>query len=545
MILLMFAAHGIMERMSRAKNNHRVFRVREGGLGDVCTFAETLLTRKDVNDETAKETLLVFEALMQKLVDWGLDENTDLEVSGEDRLGDFLIRVGFEGKVFVRDDDDEFSIEDRLLDAYDDRIGYNYHSGYNVITISVSRSYRTTMLACSIASLCAVAVYLILNTMIDADGQHHLLDNYVFPLESVYANAMLMIGAPMTFFSLLKNLTNTYVVSQRNSGIRQLQMQTLVTSVSAILLAFVAFCITSIVLLPSLEGASSELAVPINRSFSDVVTSLIPPSIFEPFEAISPIPLIVVALLCTYALCSAGKYFDALRGAMMACYTLFSRMLHVVIAALPVFCFLAIMDVLLDVGIEGAFEDLCLIAVIYLNTLLLFATYAIRLRMNGVKVIPFVRKLIPLIRENANIGSAIDAAPYNIRYCARNYKMKRDMLERNLPVLAETNLDGNCFILMSLTLTFIFSTSTELPWYSVIGLAGLILFLSYGAPNQPGSILIGTLIITMYLNSFDVVCMAIFSEAFLGSAQNLINVIGDIVLAAVEDSKEKARAESA
>jgi Na+/H+-dicarboxylate symporter len=112
-------------------------------------------------------------------------------------------------------------------------------------------------------------------------------------------------------------------------------------------------------------------------------------------------------------------------------------------------------------------------------------------------------------------------------------------------VLAETNLDGNCFILMVLTLMFAFLTSTDLSWYSYIALAALVLFLSYGAPNQPGSILIGTLIITMYLNSFEVVCLAIFSEAFLGSAQNLINVIGDIVLVAIEDSKEKARAEGA
>ena len=534
------------EHMFNAKKNQGIFQVREGGLGEVCKFAEDLLTRKDVSDEAAKETLLVFEALMQKLVDWGLDENTDLEVSGADWLGTFRIRVGFGGKVFVPDDEAEmFSVEDRLLNAFDDRIDYSYHSGYNVITISVSRSHRTTMFACMIASLCAVLVYLPLSSLVDTSGQKDLLDNYVFPLETLYANAMLMIGAPMTFFSLLKNMTDTYVVSQRSSGIRQTQAQTLATSAFSIFMAFIAATAISTFLLSSFRGVASDSSGSLNRSFADVVTSLIPPSIFEPFEAISPIPLIAVALLCTYALCSAGKYFTVLREAMMACYTLFSRMLHVVIAALPVFCFLAIMDVLLDAGIEGAITDLILIVSIYLGVLLLFATYAIRLRAHGVKVIPFLRKLIPLIRENASIGSAIDAAPYNIRYCAKNYRMNRDMLERNLPVLAETNLDGNCFILMFLTLIFIFITNMSLSWISYVGLAVLILFLSYGAPNQPGSILIGTLIVTMYLNSFEVVCMAIFSEAFLGSAQNLINVIGDIVLVAIEDSKEKARAESA
>ena len=177
--------------------------------------------------------------------------------------------------------------------------------------------------------------------------------------------------------------------------------------------------------------------------------------------------------------------------------------------------------------------------------LVLFVSYAVRLRAHGIKVIPFMRKLGPLLRENASIGSAIDATPYNIRYCVKTFKMKRAMLERNLPVLAEINLDGNCFILMMFTLTFVFISGMEVPLLNFIGLGLLVLFLSFGAPNQPGSILIGTLIILMYFKSIDLLCAAIYSEAFLGIAQNLINVIGDIVMVAIEDSKEKAGEEGA
>ena len=288
--------------MFKAKRSERCFRIREGNLGEACKFADSLLTRKDVSDETAKETLLVFEALMQKLVDWGLDENTELRVSGSDWLGDFRIKVGFEGRVFARGEDDVYSLEDRILDAYDDRLGYNFRSGYNDISISVRRSRRTAIFACLVASLCAVVVYLPLSFLLDKGGQIDLLNNYVFPLETMYGNAMLMIGAPMTFFSLLKNLTDAYVVSQKASGIRQLQARTLATSVFSILLAFAACSVISFALLSNLDGSVSQYGGSVDRTFADVVISLIPPSIFEPFEAISPIPLIVVALLVTYAL---------------------------------------------------------------------------------------------------------------------------------------------------------------------------------------------------------------------------------------------------
>ena len=527
--------------MARVRSNKRTFRIRDGNISDVYTFVENLLERKDVSKQTASETLLVFEALMQKLVDWGLDEETDLDIEGAERLGDFRIKIGFEERMFAPDDTSEGTIEDRILDAHDDKIDYSYHSGYNIISISVSRSRRTSLFACAIAFACAVVVYIPLSYFLDVNEQQDLLTNYFFPIEKLYTNAMLMIGAPMTFFSLLKNMTDTYVVAQRSSKVRRLQARTIATSVLATLLAFVAFSIFG-VLYTGQEGSLSAFSGTLTQSFEEFIDSIVPSSIFKPFESISPIPLMVVALLCTYALCSAGKYFDSLRHAMMACYTLFSRMLHVVIAALPLFCFVAIMDVLLDSGLSGIIELLLYFAVVYFGFVVLFASYAIRLRAHGIKVTPFVNKLGPLLRENVKIGSVINAAPYNIRFCVRTFKMNRSMLERNMPVLAEINLDGNCFILMMFTLVFVYVSGTPVSWLDLIGLALLVLFLSFGAPNQPGSILIGTLIILMYMNSLYLLCAAIYSEAFLGIMQNLINVIGDIVMVAIEDSKEKKAA---
>ena len=532
--------------MSKAQANKRIFRIREGNFSEEYAFVESLLNRKDVNDETAKETLLVFEALMQKLIDWGVGEDADIEIRGSDGFGDFHIEVKFGGKVFSLGDGDAASIEDMILKAHDDKLSFNYIRGYNTISISVRRSDRTSIIVCVISCLCAVIVYIPLSIFVDADNLTKLSSGYVYPIEKMYANAMLMIGAPMTFFSLMKNLTNTYVVSQRSSGVQRLQKRTLVTSVFAIILALASFMIMSSAISlmeSSLYGSVFEFTVLSDRSFSDIVGSFVPSSIFEPFEAVSPIPLMLVALLCTYAMCSAGKYFADLQHAMMACYTLFSRMLAIVISALPAFCFISVMDLLLVWGYNGLIELLGYVVAACMGIALLLFTYAIRLRAHGVKVTLFVRKIVPLIIENYKIGSAIDAAQYNIRFCSKSLKMNREMLERDMPVLAEINLDGNCFLLMFFTLAFCFTMGIEVSWISLAGLSLLILFLSLGAPNQPGSILIGMLIIITYVNSMGALGTAIILEALFGAAQNLINVVGDIVMVAIEDSKENARAE--
>ena len=165
----------------------------------------------------------------------------------------------------------------------------------------------------------------------------------------------------------------------------------------------------------------------------------------------------------------------------------------------------------------------------------LLATYAIRLKAKGIKVGPFVKTLRPLLRENHIIGSAIDAAPYNVRYCVKHYGMNRGRVSRILSLLAQINCDANCFLLMLIAMLYVFSLGIEVTWVNIAVIAIMAVFLSFGAPNQPGTMLIGTLIILNYLNTYDLICVAIYLEAFLGGLQNITNVIGDIVMAAEEE----------
>lgn len=521
--------------MARRDKKPMQFQISEDDFENAYSCVEELLERKDISDELALDALRLFEALFQKLLDSEMYANSTMDISGVNKLGNLNVKIRFEGKLFSLYTDENDSDEDRILKAYDDKLDFSYSSGFNTVSISVSRSSRRTTFVCIVAALCAVVVYTILYFLVDEGGRIHLLDNYVFPLERLYTNAVLMVGAPMTFFSLLKNLTDTYIVSQKNSSARRLQAKTIVTSIVAILLAFAAGYIMSLAFSDLYGIRFTPGSMEADSSFDDAISSIMPSSIFEPFETLSPIPLIAVSLLVAYALCSTGKHFETLRRAMEACYALFSRMLRIVIAALPVFCFIALMDVLLDAGFESLLLILVYVVLVCAGLLLLFASYAVRLRTRGIAVIPFVRKLAPLIHENMRIGSVLDATPYNIRYCSRAFKMNREALGQDLPVLAQINLDGNCFIIMLTTLMFVFVMGIEASWVEFTVLPLLVLFLSFGAPNQPGSILLGTLIIIAFLKSYEMLCVAICAEAFLGSILNTVNVVGDIVMAAIEE----------
>ena len=329
---------------------------------------------------------------------------------------------------------------------------------------------------------------------------------------------------------------HTFILSERNSIIRKIRVKAMTTSLISILLAIGT---SYLLLFPFREQQAALEEETASALASELISGAVPSSILEPFATISPLPLIILAMIVTYAFCSMGKYFAKLEEAVNVCFTVFSRMLGVVFFVLPFFFFTSSLELLLIDG-GGSLLLIALgLALILAGTVSVLVFYLIRLKAGGVRLRPFLRKLPPLILENCRINSSIDAVPFNIRYCVRNYGMDRKKLTETLPFLAQVNFDGNCFLLMSIAMYIIFDMGVPITWYGIAISAVLVFFLSLGAPNQPGSILIGMMILLQYhgIEPTGVLAVVIYFEAFLGIILNLINTLGDIVTVAAAGEK--------
>ena len=490
---------------------------------------EDLLKKCRSADTVVDETTLVFEALCYSI--FAQQEDAVITVSGRERLGYATIQLSYEGRMYIPESDETagLSPEGRVLRAYAEKIDCSYRFGYNRIRITVRRGSLSSMLPCIIGMLLAIAVYCPLHFLLDAAGKQFLLDKLVFPLEQLFTNAVLMVCAPVTFLSFLKNMTDTYILAVRNSDARKLHRAVGTSSFIAVLLAVISSIAVSRSALRFHLSSSIFASARMDISLPEWISSLIPADIFTPFQTISPFPLFIISGIVTYALCSIGKYFDSIKNTIDICYALFSRMLGIVMYALPFFVFAAFMDILLSAGFGALLSLACLTLAIFLSLLVLAAYYAIRLRRSKAPVLPFVKRLLPLLYENWKIGSTLDAVPFNIRYCMKHYQMDRRRLENTMPVLAQINLDGNCFVITLAALILMFTGHAELTPQGVAAVAMLVLFLSLGAPNQPGSCLIGMVILLSYMNCYDLLPLAIFCEMFFGGVLTLINTTGGIV----------------
>lgn len=278
-------------------------------------------------------------------------------------------------------------------------------------------------------------------------------------------------------------------------------------------------------------------------SIWDGISNLIPSSIFAPFESLSPFPLIILTSMVTHALFSSGKHFDLIKQLVDAMYEVCSRILSIIMASLPFFLLMAVLDVLLRNGFIVLLYMLVLFLIVVVSLILLILFYALRLKRYGIKPLGFMKKLSGLLRVNYMINSSIDAVPHNIRWCAHNLNMDRKKLWESMPIMAQINLDGNCFIITLTVLTYISVSGTDTSALDIAGIGILVLFLSLGAPNQPGSCLLGLLIIFYTFNTYALLPLAILTEALFGGLQNLVNVAGDIITIAVDDARSKKKKE--
>lgn len=510
-------------------------------------FIEQWMKQHRISEKSALETKLLFEALFQDMIEQGFGEDTVLTIKTQRAFGELNIKLGFEGESYVpslKKDQKNVSPELRIVQAYSDKVGYRYRLGYNHISIVVKRNYSNSLMYCFIAIILAVLVSIPLHEFMGVRDLRSLNGLYIKPMIQQFANAMLMIGAPVTFFSLIKNLTDIYIVSEKSSSARKLQVKTIVTSLIAIVLALITGVAIALLLSSHRGYLENSGTYASGLTITEFISSLVPSSIFEPFETYMPFPIIIVALLLTYALCSIGEHFDSVHRFINVSLSVFSKMVSVVMFTLPFVCFLAVLSLLLVNGTARILILLEYILVVAASLIVIAIFYLIRLLIGRVNVLTFVRYLPALMWENLKINSAIDAVPFNVRYCSRKYGYNRKRLSEKLPILAQTNQDGNCFLIMLIAMIFIFMIGIDVSWLQIVGIGFLVLFLSVGAPNQPGSIVIGILIITLYLQADELITIAIFSEVFFGSVQNIINVLGDIVTVAIEEQKYKLKSAS-
>ena len=248
-----------------ARNKTIKINANREGFSEARTFVEGVLEKARVSDAMASETMLLFEALFNKIISQVDDEDTEVEISTVNGLGRTDVKMVFAGKRFSLQGGDVSADPDaKTIEEFSEKISSSYLGGDNVIRVSVNKTAQSYLLPNLIAIIAAIVVSFVVALLVDEKDCQQVVNEWIAPLEKLFTNAMLMIGAPMTLFSLLKNVTDAFIVAKRHSSPRRLFITAVSSSAAAIALALImGFVFAQYIL--SATGVTLTSGLPIGR----------------------------------------------------------------------------------------------------------------------------------------------------------------------------------------------------------------------------------------------------------------------------------------
>ena len=110
-------------------------------------FIKQWMTQKRISERSSFETMLLFEALYRDMIEQGFGQDTVLTIKAQKAFGEYNITLGFEGESYVpsmKKDPKSVSPELQVVQAYSDKVGYRYRSGYNRVA-SLSKETTTAL----------------------------------------------------------------------------------------------------------------------------------------------------------------------------------------------------------------------------------------------------------------------------------------------------------------------------------------------------------------------------------------------------------------
>jgi Na+/H+-dicarboxylate symporter len=314
----------------------------------------------------------------------------------------------------------------------------------------------------------------------------------------------------------------------------------LLTSIAATLIGMFIFCL----LRPGKIGVLAMQTEPGSvEGFSvlEILSTLIPPNIVEPFISVNSLQLMLIAITIGSALTMCGKRVRHLKVLLEEMDVICGKVSSLVMQMVPAVVYCSTANLLLSSHLDvlTSIAELIPVLVAGLSSLLLLycLILLVVVRLNP---IPFFRKYVPNLKNIFLKGSAVAAIPLNMRICRRQLGVPKSICSFSIPLGATINMDGNCMCLTIISLFFVRISGIAFGMNEMVVLMLLVVILSLGAPIAPGTLIL-CLVTLMSQIGIDIsmISMVIGINFILEMLLGMVNSVGDAIVALLVARREE------
>ena len=507
--------------------------------GKVVDWLEEILPGMKVTHREILVAELLLEENFYRLAEASGDASSfSARLDVRKRFGDVDLRLSAHGEPFNPLEELNEATEDTaelyslaILKAHRDKISHSWKKGENVISMRIHRSDSKTAVHTLIALVLGVVMGVVMKAGLDAETIRWLGDNLFLPVETIFMNALLMVAAPLIFFSVTAGITgmsDTADIGRMGGKLLMISLAKL-----AIMLGLAVFLGIRMGAMPELlamqAGDASSGGATV--SVRDVIMSIVPKNIIAPFEGNNLLQVLFLALFFGMLLAKAAERAAWVRDFVSFCNRFFTDAMGTILPLMPVVVAVSMaklmmnteLTVLLLYGriIGGAFVELLLV----LTVCAVFVTVVGRL-----SPAPFLRKFLTFSILPFSLRSSNGCLPDTLNFCSKKLGMEKKVAMFSVPVGIQFNMMGSGSYVVMLAILLRLTVGLPVDAEFLFSFFFAVLLLAFTFPSVPGAtILVMASVFGMAGVPASTVTLFIGIDPLVDGFRTVGNVAGNVV----------------
>ena len=507
--------------------------------GKVVDWLEEILAGMKVTRREIFVAELLLEENFYRLAEASGDASSfSARLDVRKRFGDVDLRLSAHGEPFNPLEELNEATEDTaelyslaILKAHRDKISHSWKKGENVISMRIHRSDSKTAVHTLIALVLGVVLGVAMKAGLGAGTIRWVGDNLFLPVETIFMNALLMVAAPLIFFSVTAGITgmsDTADIGRMGGKLLMISLAKLaIMLVLAVFLGIRMGAMPELLAMDTVNAASGGTTV----SVRDVIMSIVPKNIIAPFEGNNLLQVLFLALFFGMLLAKAAERAAWVRDFVSFCNRFFTDAMGTILPLMPVVVAVSMaklmmnteLTVLLLYGriIGGAFVELLLV----LTVCAVFVTVVGRL-----SPAPFLRKFLTFSILPFSLRSSNGCLPDTLNFCSKKLGMEKKVAMFSVPVGIQFNMMGSGSYVVMLAILLRLTVGLTVDAEFLVSFFFAVLLLAFTFPSVPGAtILVMASVFGMAGVPASAVTLFIGIDPLIDGFRTVANVAGNTV----------------
>lgn len=513
-------------------------------IAEALDFLQNALSELQLSTRKINSAMLSAEELIVKML--SSSAKGKLHISVDSLLGSVYIRISAPGESFslettgvmtedIMDDawapEAEMAIRSMILNARRNEIRLRHRLGVNTAILTVKKSEHANLIL-TVSSLAAGLLFGLLLRLLTPAGFSNWISENIFSLiSSLYMNAIMMLVAPLVFFSMASCISQfTDLRSLGRLGAKVMGFYQ-VTTMIAITLGFGVFQVFQPGN-PALLNAivqESDTAQTVSVSIRETILNIVPNNFAGAFLNADMIQLIVMGILLGSCVSGLGKYSESVQNMLDAMNELFSRAITLVVKIMPFIIFCSMANLMLTMETSSMMSLLGIAGSCYLFAVLMLCVYGLLLLTIGrLNPLPFFRHFFPVMVTALSLSSSSAVMPTSMKTLDQKMGVSRKIYSFSIPLGTTINMDGTSFLLIVTTLAMGKVVGVSFGGNQLFSLILTVILLSLGSPGVPGAAIIcQAMLLRQFGIPVELASLLFGIIALIDPILTLVNVTGD------------------